>query len=154
MIGDDLEFDENKSLEELGYEDLNKKKKKRKKKLTYADVNDSEIFNIEWTGNVRTGLNPFKSEDKVVLDIQAHKARYDLIMNLKPDTVGAISQVINSHYVNVSYWDTLPIVIKNVPAIHLTLTKDSNIFRRVISFFKKLIIKVIKPKVSEYTGRK
>lgn len=136
----DLDFD---SFEDI---EIPNKKKVLKTKLSYTEVNDSDYFDmieipIEKS---KKKLNPFEVEDTVVLDISKNP-RYELIQNLKKQSEGRISKILNSQFVNVAYWDTLPVVVKNVPIYHLKI-KNINIFRKLVFYVKKTVARFFKPK--------
>lgn len=113
---------------------------------TWYNVNDLKSSEIQPYKKGYNPLNPFRIEDKVILYVRHHD-RFDLIEGITETMVGSISEVLGNNMVNISYWDTRPSVIKNVPVHSVVLaTGKVNSFKTKIRYyFIKLLRKVKNP---------
>lgn len=134
--------------------------KVKKSKKTWFNVNDIKESEIKPYKKEYHPLNPFRMEDKVILKLGDHK-RFDLIEGITPSMVGNISELLGNNMVNISYWDTKPSVIKNVPVTSVFLSKNNHIKVKIRVFFIKLLRKFKDPNklpkqiqadISEYWG--
>lgn len=113
---------------------------------TWYNVNDLKSSEIQPYKKGYNPLNPFKVEDKVILYLNHHD-RFDLIEGITETMVGSISETLGNNMVNISYWDTRPSVIKNVPVYSVKLAPGKvNSFKvKLRHFFIKLLRKVKNP---------
>jgi len=86
--------------------------------------------------------NPFKNEVMVTLK-SANSKRYSYIVQLKDESVAKVSAVLGKNYVNISYWDTFPNVIKNVPVSDLVIYSKQSFKVKLRYYFVKLIRKIL-----------
>lgn len=121
-----------------------KPKKKREKIKTWFNANDMKESEIERYKKGYNPLNPFKQEDKVILNIGDHP-RYLLVEGLKPEMVGNISEVLGNNMVSIAYWDTRPSVIKCVPVTSVKLVKENKFLSRLHNLFIRLMRKILDP---------
>lgn len=112
----------------------------------WYNVNDVKSSEIQPYKKGYNPLNPFRTEDKVILYTRHHD-RFELIEGITDNMVGSISEVLGNNMVNISYWDTRPSVIKNVPvySINLATGKINSFKTKFRVFFIKLLRKVINP---------
>jgi hypothetical protein len=112
---------------------------------TWYNVNDIKASEIKPFKKGYNPLNPFRLEDKVILRLSHHN-RYDLIENITEDMVGHVSEILGNNMVNISYWDTRPSCIKNVPLHSIYLAPKQNTFKTKIRvFFYSILRKIINP---------
>ena len=114
------------------------------KVLTWHNVNDIMIADIERYKKGYNPLNPFKVEDKVILNKASHP-RYNLIEGLSDNMVGSVSDILGNNMINIAYWDTQPSVIKNVSVHSVTLSKTSTLLNKLRNLFIRLVRSVINP---------
>jgi hypothetical protein len=110
---------------------------------TWYNVNDIKASEIKPFKKGYHPLNPFKLEDKVILHVRHHD-RYELIEGITDTMIGSVSEILGNNMVNISYWDTRPSVIKNVPVYSVKLA-DTRLSVKIRVFFKLLLRKVMNP---------
>jgi hypothetical protein len=110
---------------------------------TWYNVNDIKASEIKPFKKGYHPLNPFRLEDKVILHT-CHHDRYGLIEGITSTMIGSVSEILGNNMVNISYWDTRPSTIKNVP-VHSIKLADTRLSVKIRVFFKLLLRKIFNP---------
>lgn len=128
--------------------------KPKKAVKTWYNVNDIPQSEIKPFKKGYHPLNPYRLEDKVILHINHHD-RFELIdsdfIGIKDKVfnetlVASVSEILGNNMVNISYWDTKPSVIKNVPVYSIRLAPEQNSLKTKIRvFFINLLRKIKNP---------
>jgi hypothetical protein len=112
---------------------------------TWYNVNDIKASEIKPFKKGYNPLNPYRLEDKVILHVRHHD-RYELIEGITDTMVGSVSEILGNNMVNISYWDTRPSCVKNVPVYSIYLAPKQNTFKtKVRVFFYLMLRRVINP---------